>query len=248
MKIAVFFALVVTSTVVAWPNEFLDSDTQDGFEPGLAPELHGVWLGDEKYKAEDGSIEDYCSSAIFHPTGYLTWESVPGTCQAAGTSPAKKRVGGNWFELIEFPAYVYRFRQKKCLPKRMCGEDITKDHDPTDQTTFKGWTVLAKACGAHLKDDQMTENTYTCEQYQVNLISRGNKRLLVVVLSYRFFEDGFSNYECPRSGPSFLARNLKLPNDGSARFVLQSAVNETIFDPCTWDCFDDPKNTFKCGK
>jgi hypothetical protein len=245
MKIPVFLALMAC-TVVAWPNEFLDSDVQAGYEPGLAPELYGLWLGDEKYKAEDGSIENYCSSAIVHPAGYLTWESRPKTCRDNGTFPANKRVGGNWFQLIEFPAYIYRFRQKTCLPTSMCGEDITKDNDPTDHTTFKGWTVLAKACGAHLKDDQLTENTYTCEQYQVNLISRGNTRLLVVVFSYRFFEGGFANYECNPAGPSFLARNLQ-PYDGSTRFVLQASVDETVFDPCTWDCFDDPKKTFKCG-
>ena len=76
MKIAVFIALM-TCTVVVWPNEVLDSDIQAVYEPGLAPELHGLWLGEEKYKAEDGSIKDYYSSAIVHPAGYLTWESHP---------------------------------------------------------------------------------------------------------------------------------------------------------------------------
>lgn len=221
MQIAVFLLVAFCCTVVvmAWPNEFLESDIQDGFEAGMAPELRGLWLGDEKYMNLDGSISPYCSRAVFHKEGWLTWESVPTTCQAAGATPKSKRLGGNW--TIEFPTYIYRFRQKQCYPMDQCTEDITRDNDRNDTDKFLDWRVLAKACGVHLKDDQLTEDAYTCEQYQVNLIRRGSKKLLVVVLSYRFFSGGFDNFECPRSGPSFLASNIENPYDGSARFVLQ---------------------------
>lgn len=249
IKLFVFItALAMTHPTMVgaqWPIEFTPNDIQKGYKAGLAPELHGLWLGDEKYKEEDGSIGDYCSAAIFHQEAYLTWQSVPSTCQAAGANPKQKTVTGNFFEKIEFPAYIYRFRQKKCLSAKKCQNDITKDSDPLDQYNFDGWEVLAKACGVHLKDDQLTENTYTCEQYQVNLIRRRNKTLLVVVLSYHFFQDGWDNYECPEF-PSFLQKNIAFPGDGSARFVLHREYNKTIFDPCTWDCFDDPGNTFNC--
>jgi hypothetical protein len=254
-SLAVFFILLAfcsTVGVMAWPNEFLPSDLQQGFAPGMAPELRGLWLGDEKYKNEDGSISPYCSRAIFYPESWLTWESTAeSTCANAGAEPKSKTLGTNW--TIEIPAYIYRFRQKKCLPMNKCTENITQDHDPTDRDKFRTWEVRAKACGVHLKDDQLTNNTYTCEQYQVNLIrNRQGRQLLVVVLSYHFFEGGFDNFECP-SRPSFLAANIANPGDGSARFVLQlpfdDPTNATQFDdPCTWDCFNDAQNAnFNCS-
>jgi hypothetical protein len=251
MSIAVCCFILVafgTAVIMAWPNEFLDSDVQPGFVKGLAPEIRGLWLGDEKFKIEDGSIAPYCSRAIFYPEGWLTWESMPSTCAVAGAAPKSKSLGKNW--TIEFPAYIYRFRQKMCLPAAMCTEDITTDNDPKDTVQYRGWEVLAKACGVHLKDDQLTEDTYTCEQYQVNLIRspRNGRQLLVVVLSYHFFSGGWSNYVCP-SRPSFLAENIADPGDGSTRFVLQLPFDEpgTFDNPCTWDCFNRTLNTnFDC--
>jgi hypothetical protein len=146
MKLFVFISWLVATcptTVVAWPNEFLPGDIQAGYVAGLAPEVQGIWLGDEKYKNDDEAIENYCTEAIVHAEGYLTWESVPTTCKEAGVSAKNKLVIGNWFEKIEFPAYIYRFRQKTCLPTNMCEDDITTDSDPTDQVKFKGWKVLA---------------------------------------------------------------------------------------------------------
>ena len=73
--------------------------------------------------------------------------------------------------------------------------------------------------------------------------------LLVSTLSYHFFGDGFDQYSCPENGPSFKASNLAEPDDGSARFVLQSPFNATaVYNPCDWDCFDDSLNDlFDCS-
>lgn len=172
--IAIALAFGASSNAVfAWPNEFLDADLQEGFSSGIAPEILGLWLGDEKYLLDDGTVEPYCSRAMFNPQGYLTWESVPNsTCRDAGAYPKTKRAVGRWFEKIQMPGYIYRFRQKTCLPMELCMEDVTLDGDESDPDQFRDWTLEAKACGAHLKDDQLANNTYTCESYQVSLISR----------------------------------------------------------------------------
>jgi len=57
-------------TDVKWPGDFNDSDVQEGFIAGIAPEIQGLWFGDEKYRTEDG-LEDYCSRAIINPQAIL---------------------------------------------------------------------------------------------------------------------------------------------------------------------------------
>lgn len=238
-------------TDVKWPGDFNDSDVQEGFIAGIAPEIQGLWFGDEKYRTEDG-LEDYCSRAIINPQAYLTWESVNlKTCKDVGVIYEEGMIKeGNYLQQINLPGYIYRFRQKQCLPNDKCDEDITKDSDPNDTVQFGNYTLEAKACGGHLKDDYLAENTYTCELYQTSLISKideetGEKEYLVVaIFSYHFFSDNWDKYECP-SKPSFLA-DFIAPNDGSARFVLQVPFNETITDPCSWDCFDDVDGKFGC--
>jgi hypothetical protein len=46
-----------------------------GFDPGMAAEIAGLWVGEEKYT--DGfMVYDYCSKALFSPSengNYLTW-------------------------------------------------------------------------------------------------------------------------------------------------------------------------------
>jgi len=257
MKLYFFNLLCITLSVLtaqsSWPEEFKEEHVQTDFEAGVVPEIQALWFGDEKYKnAKTGELENFCSRFNVNPKGYLVWDSVWNkTCKDVGVIYKKGKVKkGNWLQQIDLPGYIMRFRQKHCLPDYECDEDVTKDSDLDDTVQFEGYTLEAKACGAHLMDDFMSENNYFCEVYQTSLISKTDKEtgekkyLIVVVLSYRNFDNGWDNYDCP-SKPSFLAENIAAPGEGSARFVLQVPYNETIYDPCTWECFDGKDG---CGK
>lgn len=234
----------------SWPKDFTNADVQEGYVMGMATELQGLWLGDEKYMEEDGTVNPYCSRAIFHPDGYLTWEGTNSTCKDVNINQKFGTVKGNWFEKVQLPSYLLKIRQRRCLPADMCDVDVTKrsSRDKGD-IVYGGWNLEAKACGESLKDDFLYEETYSCEQYQVSLISKtleGKMHYKIVsTLSYKYFYDGWENANCT-SKPSFKADSIADIYEGSARFVLQSGFETDLTNPCNWDCFDDEGGKFNC--
>lgn len=68
-------------------------------------------------------------------------------------------------------------------------EDVTKDADEGDAVKCSDWTLEAKACGTHLKDDQL--NISPCESCQVSLISRPKAKQV------EFEEDDLLEFSIP---------------------------------------------------
>jgi len=224
---------------------------QEGFEFGMAKEIEGLWVGEERWS--NSTLEDrpydiiynYCSRALFNPTNgknLLTWEAAylddtDGSCENLNVDPLSGTVNGDlWFASLDpNAAFILQIEEKKCLPESKCDYDVLSSGD------FADFEVTAKACGAHLKRDQIYDNYYSCELYQTNLLynANTNETKSVVVLTYTSFEGGYDNYICPER-PTF--SNTELLADGNAegiaQFVLQRdfSYQEANPDVTAWDC------------
>lgn len=132
-------------------------------------------------------------------------------------------------------AYILQIEEKTCLPESKCDYDVLSSGD------FEDFEVTAKACGAHLKKDQINDNSYSCELYQTNLLYNANTNEIksVVVLTYSSYEGGYDNYNCP-DRPTFSNTELLADEnaEGIAQFVLVADFSYQVANPdvTTWNC------------
>jgi len=218
-------------------------DDAEGFEDGMAAEIAGLWVGEEKYK--DGEIVyNYCSRALFQPSeygNYLTWHGYylgfeNETCADIGVNPMTGGVDNPTYFTDSYDpeeSYVLRLDKKVCLLESDCTYDVTTSD------SFADYELMESSCGAHLKRDLMSEY-YSCELYQVNQIkNKGDgTEELVVILTYSHFTGGYNNFSCSDKPTYDMDEFLSDPiAEGTARFVLQSGydtnTNSTFMD---WEC------------
>jgi len=79
-NVVIVTGVIITTSVNGKISENKKWQLKDGFTAGMATELQGLWIGDEKYYDGD-RIHPYCSQVIFEPTkNFVTWQSSPANC------------------------------------------------------------------------------------------------------------------------------------------------------------------------
>merc|ERR1719384_2280946 len=152
----------------------------EGFLNGMAREITGYWVGNEKYRLgneTDGTsiVYKYCSMAHFNKieeteTNTLAWiSSYAGEseddCRTMNIDPVTGDIFKNstFISNVELPFYMYEVNYFQCIPASECNYDITP-YLPD------GFEVVATACGNHLKNSFLDRSENTCERYQISLV------------------------------------------------------------------------------
>jgi len=246
--------LFPTSNPTSSPTDDDDcKDLQPGYECGMAAEMNGYWVGEDKYRDSNQTAcpgeSSYCSTALFDPRGmppqnYFTFlsayigEGYEMGCMDVGVNSNTGDVNGPWLrELDPNLNYIVQVEQKKCLPKEQCPYNVV-----TESGLYDDYIILEQACISHLEVDRLT-NLFQCEQYQINLLQKiddPDDLLVVGVLSYSLgVEGGYGNVVCP-SQPTFDTNILETdPNmDGILLVVKQSNIGEPVdvTNTTNWEC------------
>lgn len=211
-----------------------------GFDKGMAIELSGTWIGEEKWVDVDGTVYDYCSRALFRASAssknYLSWTSnyagmANETCETLSINPKSASIS-DWYYESGAENLLLGDGYKACLTEADCSYDVTTSEG------YEGFEVLGKSCGVLLLEDVLSES-YDCEVYQVTrvegMVNETMTTLDVVVMTYGpSYTGSFGNFSCPTKA-TFDAEDLAAdPNgQGTTRFVLQS--NATL-DLADWEC------------